>query len=145
MDVLVQNFADLEIKQVIMWVIGGILIYLAIKKEMEPSLLLPMGFGAILINLPNSGAQHVIDVLFRVGIDNEFGELMPLLLFIGIGAMIDFTPLLTNPKLMLFGAAAQFGIFFTLCLASFLGFDLKDAASVGIIGAAPPPLRCRWR
>ena len=139
MDVLVQNFADLEIKQVIMWVIGGILIYLAIKKEMEPSLLLPMGFGAILINLPNSGAQHVIDVLFRVGIDNEFGELMPLLLFIGIGAMIDFTPLLTNPKLMLFGAAAQFGIFFTLCLASFLGFDLKDAASVGIIGAADGP------
>ena len=139
MDVLFQNFADLTWQQVVMWAIGGVLIYLAIKKEMEPSLLLPMGFGAILVNLPNSGANHVIDVLFRVGIDNEFGELMPLLLFIGIGAMIDFTPLLTNPKLMLFGAAAQFGIFFTLCLASFVGFDLNDAASVGIIGAADGP------
>ena len=139
MGVLLENFADLQWQQVVMWVIGGVLIYLAIKKEMEPSLLLPMGFGAILVNLPNSGANHVIDVLFRVGIDNEFGELMPLLLFIGIGAMIDFSPLLTNPKLMLFGAAAQFGIFFTLCLASFLGFDLNDAASVGIIGAADGP------
>ena len=139
MGVLLENFADLHWQQVIMWIIGAVLIYLAIKKEMEPSLLLPMGFGAILVNLPNSGANHVIDVLFRVGIDNEFGELMPLLLFIGIGAMIDFTPLLTNPKLMLFGAAAQFGIFFTLCLASFLGFDLKDAASVGTIGAADGP------
>ncbi len=139
MEVLLQNFADLTWQQVLMWVIGGILIYLAIKKEMEPTLLLPMGFGAILVNLPNSGANHVIDVLFRVGIDNEFGELMPLLLFIGIGAMIDFGPLLSNPKLMIFGAAAQFGIFFTLCLASLFGFDLKDAASVGIIGAADGP------
>ncbi len=136
---LLANFATLEFKQVAMWIIGGLLIYLAIKKEMEPSLLLPMGFGAILINLPNSGAKHIIDVLFRFGIDNEFGELMPLVLFIGIGAMIDFTPLLTNPKLMLFGAAAQFGIFFTLCLASLMGFDINDAASIGIIGAADGP------
>ncbi len=136
---LFANFVTLEWKEVAMWVIGAILIYLAIKKEMEPSLLLPMGFGAILINLPNSGAQHVIDVIFKFGISNEFGELMPLILFIGIGAMIDFTPLLTNPKLMLFGAAAQFGIFFTLCLASLLGFDIKDAASIGIIGAADGP------
>ncbi len=136
---LFANFATLEFKQVAMWIIGAILIYLAIKKEMEPSLLLPMGFGAILINLPNSGAQHVIDVIFKFGISNEFGELMPLILFIGIGAMIDFTPLLTNPKLMLFGAAAQFGIFFTLCLASLLGFDIMDAASIGIIGAADGP------
>ncbi len=136
---LLSNFATLEFKQVAMWIIGALLIYLAIKKEMEPSLLLPMGFGAILINLPNSGAQHVIDVLFKFGISNDFGELMPLILFIGIGAMIDFTPLLTNPKLMLFGAAAQFGIFFTLCLASLFGFDIKDAASIGIIGAADGP------
>ena len=136
---LLANFATLEFKQVAMWIIGGLLIYLAIKKEMEPSLLLPMGFGAILINLPNSGAKHIIDVLFRFGIDNEFGELMPLVLFIGIGAMIDFTPLLTNPKLMLFGAAAQFGIFFTLCLASLMGFEINDAASIGIIGAADGP------
>ena len=136
---LFANFVTLEWKEVAMWIIGAILIYLAIKKEMEPSLLLPMGFGAILINLPNSGAQHVIDVIFKFGISNEFGELMPLILFIGIGAMIDFTPLLTNPKLMLFGAAAQFGIFFTLCLASLLGFDIKDAASIGVIGAADGP------
>ena len=129
-----------------MWCLGGLLIFLAIKKDMEPSLLLPMGFGAILVNLPFSGAitqfyetgaeEGPLSVLFDVGIANE---LFPLLLFVGIGAMIDFTPLLTNPKLMIFGAAAQFGIFFTLSLASLLGFDLKDAASIGIIGAADGP------
>ncbi|MCI1268409.1 MAG: sodium ion-translocating decarboxylase subunit beta [Ruminococcus sp.] len=129
-----------------MWAIGGILIYLAIKKDMEPTLLLPMGFGAILVNLPMSGAVTqiydgapevgIIDVLFNSGIANE---LFPLLLFIGIGAMIDFGPLLTNPKLMIFGAAAQFGIFFTLSLAALMGFDLKDAASIAIIGAADGP------
>ena len=122
MEVLLQTVMGIEIGHIIMWAIGGILIYLAIKKEMEPSLLLPMGFGAILINLPNSGAQHVIDVLF-----------------IGIGAMIDFEPLLSNPKLMLFGAAAQFGIFFTMFLATLFGFDVHDAASVAIIGAADGP------
>ncbi|HIU35147.1 MAG TPA: sodium ion-translocating decarboxylase subunit beta [Candidatus Fimenecus excrementigallinarum] len=129
-----------------MWVIGGILIYLAVKKDMEPTLLLPMGFGAILVNLPLSGVvdqiydtgteEGVIDLLFNSGIANE---LFPLLLFIGIGAMIDFGPLLTNPKLMLFGAAAQFGIFFTLSMAALFGFDLKDAASIAIIGAADGP------
>ncbi len=120
-----------------MWIIGALLIWLAIKKEMEPTLLLPMGFGAILINLPESGAKAVIDHLFEIGIESN--ELMPLVLFIGIGAMIDFGPLLSNPKLMFFGAAAQFGIFFTLAMASFFGFELKDAASVGIIGAADGP------
>lgn len=120
-----------------MWIIGGILIFLAIKKDMEPALLLPMGFGAILINLPQSGAKQVIDHLFDIGINNN--ELMPLLLFIGIGAMIDFEPLLNNPKLMLFGAAAQFGIFFTLCMSSLFGFDIHDAASIAIIGAADGP------
>ena len=129
-----------------MWVIGGILIYLAVKKDMEPTLLLPMGFGAILVNLPMSGVVNqiydgveeigVIDLLFNSGIANE---LFPLLLFIGIGAMIDFGPLLSNPKLMLFGAAAQFGIFFTLSMAALFGFDLKDAASIAIIGAADGP------
>ena len=111
MEVLIQNFADITWQQMVMWLIGGILIYLAIAKEMEPTLLLPMGFGAILVNLPNSGAAAVIQHLFDIGIAGH--ELFPLLLFIGIGAMIDFTPLLTNPKLMIFGAAAQFGIFFT--------------------------------
>ena len=140
------NVVNLDYKQVIMWVIGGILIYLAVKKDMEPTLLLPMGFGAILVNLPLSGVVDqiydgeveagVIDLLFNSGISNE---LFPLLLFIGIGAMIDFGPLLTNPKLMLLGAAAQFGSFFTLSMAALFGFDLKDAASIAIIGAADGP------
>jgi len=164
---LFSNIMFISWQQVIMWIIGGVLIYLAIKKDMEPTLLLPMGFGAILVNLPISGAVDryymngvwikdlaegkalfeagtagvtyepgVIDELFNMGIANE---LFPLILFIGIGAMIDFGPLLSNPMLMIFGAAAQFGIFFTLSLASFLGFDLKDAASIAIIGAADGP------
>ncbi len=141
MEILLQNFANIELPHVIMWAIGGLLIYLAIAKEMEPTLLLPMGFGAILVNLPvmeeGTGVQLVLNTLFNIGI--EGAELFPLMLFIGIGAMIDFTPLLTNPKLMIFGAAAQFGIFFTLLLASLLGFDLKDAASIAIIGAADGP------
>ena len=137
-----ENLTNLQIEQVIMWIIGGVLIFLAIKKEMEPTLLLPTGFGAILVNLPIaegpvSGVRAVIDFLFEIGIDSH--ELFPLILFIGIGAMIDFEPVLTNPKLMIFGAAAQFGIFFTLCLASLFGFDLKDAASIAIIGAADGP------
>ena len=140
------NITHLNWQMVVMWAIGALLIWLAIKKQMEPSLLLPMGFGAILVNLPMSGAvtQMIdgveeigpIDVLFNAGIANE---LFPLLLFVGIGAMIDFTPLLSNPKMMIFGAAAQFGIFFTLCVATLLGFDIKDAASIGIIGAADGP------
>ena len=140
------NILNLNWQMVVMWAIGALLIWLAIKKQMEPSLLLPMGFGAILVNLPMSGAvtQMIdgveeigpIDVLFNAGIANE---LFPLLLFVGIGAMIDFTPLLSNPKMMIFGAAAQFGIFFTLCVATLLGFDIKDAASIGIIGAADGP------
>ncbi|MBQ2911935.1 MAG: sodium ion-translocating decarboxylase subunit beta, partial [Clostridia bacterium] len=135
MDFLVENLSAITWQQVVMWVIGGLLIWLAIKKEMEPTLLLPMGFGAILVNLPFSGAIHTLEELFNAGISNE---LFPLILFIGIGAMIDFSPLLSNPKLMLFGAAAQFGIFFTLCMASMF-FDLKDAASIAIIGAADGP------
>ena len=124
-------------KMLIMWIIGGILIFLAIKKEMEPTLLLPMGFGAILVNLPESGAKEVIDHLFDIGINSH--ELVPLILFLGIGAMIDFEPLLTNPKLMIFGAAAQFGIFFTMSMASLFGFEMNDAASIAIIGAADGP------
>ncbi len=141
MEVLLQNFAFITWQNLVMWAIGGLLIYLAIVKEMEPTLLLPMGFGAILVNLPvaveGTGVQHVLETLFAIGI--EGAELFPLMLFIGIGAMIDFQPLLTNPKLMIFGAAAQFGIFFTLAAASLLGFELKDAASIAIIGAADGP------
>jgi sodium ion-translocating decarboxylase, beta subunit len=128
----------------IMWVIGGVLIYLAIKKEMEPTLLLPIGFGAILVNLPGSTIANegqIIKLLYDIGIANEF---FPLVLFIGIGAMIDFGPVLTNPKLMLFGAAAQFGIFFTLSMATLLNdigieFSALEAASISIIGAADGP------
>jgi oxaloacetate decarboxylase beta subunit len=140
------NVANLTWQMVVMWIVGGVLIYLGIKKQMEPTLLVPMGFGAILVNLPMSGAitqtisgvveEGPLDILFNAGIANE---LFLLLLFIGIGAMIDFTPLLACPQMMLFGAAAQFGIFFTLSLATLFGFNLQDAASVGIIGAADGP------
>ena len=143
---LYQNVVDnFSYKMIIMWAIGGLLIYLAIKKDMEPTLLLPMGFGVILVNLPLSGVidqtvngllqRGPLSVLYDAGIANE---LFPLLLFIGVGAMIDFGPILSNPKLMIFGAAAQFGIFFTLCTASMF-FDLNDAASIAVIGAADGP------
>ncbi len=166
MEALFENLLNIEWQQLVMWVIGGLLIYLAIRKNMEPTLLLPMGFGAILVNLPMSGVVDryflngdaiskgeyqalleagtegisyepgIIEELFNMGIANE---LFPLLLFIGIGAMIDFGPLLTNPKLLIFGAAAQFGIFFTLSMASLFGFAPNDAASIAIIGAADGP------
>ena len=138
MDFILENLQAIDIKMLIMWIIGGVLIFLAIKKDMEPTLLLPMGFGAIIVNLPFSGAvgpEGALTTLYNMGIANE---LFPLILFIGIGAMIDFGPLLSNPKLMIFGAAAQFGIFFTLCTASMF-FDIKDAASIAIIGAADGP------
>ena len=140
MSFLIEAVSQLTIQQVAMWIIGGLLIYLAIKKDMEPALLLPMGFGAILVNIPLSPviAEHgIIKSLFAVGI--EASEAMPLLLFIGIGAMIDFGPLLTNPKLFILGGAAQFGIFITIILAAMIGFPINDAASIGIIGAADGP------
>ncbi len=138
----------LTIQHFIMYMVGGILIYLAIKKKYEPELLLPMGFGAILVNLPRSGALHqqvegigqvagIIEWLYEIGI--EASEALPILLFIGIGAMIDFGPLLSRPVLFLFGLAAQLGIFVAIGLALFLGFELKDAFSIGMIGAADGP------
>lgn len=148
MDFLISGITSITPQQIVMYVIGAILIWLAINKDLEPVLLLPLGFGAILVNLPASGVLNqtlegigetngIIEWLFNVGI--EASEAMPLLLFIGIGAMIDFGPLLSNPKLFLFGAAAQFGIFAAIVVACCLGFDLKDAASIGIIGAADGP------
>ena len=134
MDLLL-NLETVTWQMVLMWLVGGGLIYLAICKKMEPSLLLPMGFGTILVNLPLSGAAAPLEILFQAGMANE---LFPLLLFIGIGAMIDFGPLLEKPWLMFFGAAAQLGIFLTLVLAGFF-FDLRDAASIAIIGAADGP------
>ncbi|MCI6431630.1 MAG: sodium ion-translocating decarboxylase subunit beta [Oliverpabstia sp.] len=148
MEFLVEGIMALTWKQVVMYAVGILLIWLAISKEYEPSLLLPMGFGAILVNLPFSGvldqvlqggieSHGIISWLFDVGINAS--EAMPILLFIGIGAMIDFGPLLSNPVMFLFGAGAQFGIFAAILLAVLLGFDLKDAASIGIIGAADGP------
>lgn len=148
MEFLIEGIMALTWKQVVMYAVGILLIWLAIKKEYEPSLLLPMGFGAIMVNLPFSGvldqvlqggieSHGIIEWLFNVGIDAS--EAMPILLFIGIGAMIDFGPLLSNPVMFLFGAGAQFGIFAAVLLAALLGFDLKDAASIGIIGAADGP------
>jgi sodium ion-translocating decarboxylase beta subunit len=142
------NLLAITPQQIVMYVVGAVLIWLAIEKGFEPALLMPMGFGAILVNLPLSGVMNqfsegvgethgIIQWLFEVGI--EASEAMPILLFIGIGAMIDFGPLLSNPKLFLCGAAAQGGIFLTIMIASALGFDLKDAASIGIIGAADGP------
>ena len=135
MDWLWQNIQSITWQMVVMWAIGGTLIYLAIKKEMEPTLLLPMGLGAILVNLPEWGALKELNILYEAGIATE---LFPLLLFIGIGAMIDFGPVLSNPKLMIFGAAAQFGIFLTFCAASMF-FGTNDAASIAVIGAADGP------
>ena len=148
MEFLWEGLLSITWQQLLMYVVGGLLIWLAIEKGFEPALLLPMGFGAILVNLPLSGVINqfsegvgethgIIQWLFEVGI--EASEAFPILLFIGIGAMIDFGPLLANPKLFLCGAAAQAGIFLTIIIAVLLGFDLKDAASIGIIGAADGP------
>ena len=149
MEFLYEGLLAITWQQLIMYGVGILLIYLAIAKGFEPSLLLPMGFGAILVNIPFSGvltqqlaglsedATGVIEWLFEVGI--EASEALPILLFIGIGAMIDFGPLLSNPKMFLFGAAAQFGIFVTIIFAVLIGFDINDAASIGIIGAADGP------
>ena len=140
MDFLIETISKVEWQHALMWFIGGLLIFLAIKKDMEPALLLPMGFGAILVNIPGSALiaeDGILSSLFKVGI--EASEAMPLLLFIGIGAMIDFGPLLTNPKLFILGGAAQLGIFVTLILSAVIGFPLNDSASIAIIGAADGP------
>ena len=148
MEFLYSGLLSITWQMVVMYVVGGLLIWLAIAKDFEPALLLPMGFGAILVNLPESGVLNqvvenvgetsgIVQWLFEVGI--EASEALPLLLFIGIGAMIDFGPLLSNPKMFLFGAAAQFGIFVVIVAAVLMGFDLRDAASIGMIGAADGP------
>jgi sodium ion-translocating decarboxylase beta subunit len=145
---LLPAIAGMTWQHLVMIAVGGVLIYLAIAKEYEPTLLLPMGFGAILVNIPLSSAltqidpstgkavEGVLNVFFEAGIATE---IFPLLIFIAIGAMIDFSPLFRNPSLLLFGAAAQFGIFMTMLLATFLGYDIREAASIGIIGAADGP------
>lgn len=143
MDFLLDSLRLITWREIVMWIIGLTLIYLAIKKEMEPALLLPIGFGAILVNIPltnvlsDSAGAGIIEWLFEVGI--EASEALPILLFIGIGAMIDFEALIVNPKLMILGAFAQLGIFVTIIFATLLGFNINDAASIGIIGAADGP------
>ena len=146
MEALIHGITTITLGQIAMMLIGALLMYLGIKKEYEPTLLVPMGLGAILVNFPGTGvltqvvggtkAEGVLDVLFKAGINTE---LFPLLIFIGIGAMIDFGPLLQSPFMLLFGAAAQFGIFATVFVAVFFGFNIKEAASIGIIGAADGP------
>jgi oxaloacetate decarboxylase beta subunit len=125
----------------IMFAIGGLLIWLAIRKDYEPMLLLPIGFGAILANIPfntvtNATEHGFLGILYNAGI---ITELFPILIFVAIGAMVDFTPLIRQPVMLLFGGAAQFGIFFTMIVATCLGFSIKEAASIGIIGAADGP------
>lgn len=135
-------------KHLVMFGIGGILIYLAIRKKCEPALLLPMGFGAILVNLPRSGVLNqnmngigevngIIEWLYHIGIESS--EALPILLFIGIGAMMDFEPLLRKPVLALFGLAAQAGILVAIGVAALLGFEINDACAIGMIGAADGP------
>ena len=140
MDILLEGILNLEVKHLIMFIIGGILIYLAIDKEYEPSLLLPIGFGAIISNIPLSSAVGdggFLTILYKAGIATE---LFPVLIFIGVGAMIDFKPLIASPFMLFFGAAAQFGIFATMLFAISTGkFSLPEAASIGIIGAADGP------
>jgi oxaloacetate decarboxylase beta subunit len=142
---LLKGLSNFTIGNAVMITVGAVLIYLAVAREYEPVLLLPIGFGCILANIPLSGmaanesttaASGMMSVLYRAGISTE---LFPLLIFIGVGAMIDFSPLLAQPRMVLLGAAGQFGIFGTLILAILLGFPLNQAASIGVIGAIDGP------
>jgi len=143
---LLYGVLSLSFGNIVMLSVGLLLIYLAISKEYEPALLIPIGFSTILVNIPFSsvldqwidGVLHrgVLNIFFDIGI---ITEIFPLLIFIAVGAMIDFGPLLEHPIMFLFGAAAQFGIFATMVVATLLGFDIRQAASIGIIGAADGP------
>lgn len=140
---LLMGILDLHYTHVIMWLVGALLIFLAVKYDYEPALLLPIGFGAILANIPHSsavsteeGAVGFLITLYDAGIANE---LFPVLIFIAVGAMCDFAPLIRRPSVMLFAAAAQFGIFATAIGATLVGFSFPHAASIGIIGAADGP------
>jgi len=133
------GFINMHWSNPVMIVLGGVLLYLGIKKDVEPLLLVPIGFGAILVNIPLAGLmddEGFLRTIYNMGISNE---LFPLLIFIGIGAMTDFGPLLENPKIFLLGAAGQFGIFLTIGLALFFGFTKLDAVAIGVIGACDGP------
>lgn len=136
---LLKGLAAFTWGNAVMILVGATLIALAVLKEYEPVLLLPIGFGCILANIPLTGmtsGEGIFALLYKAGISTE---LFPLLIFIGVGAMIDFSPLLAQPKMVLLGAAGQFGIFGTLILATLLGFPLNEAASIGVIGAIDGP------
>ena len=136
---LIAGFQCLEWRSLVMLVVGGVLLYLGIKKDCEPLLLVPIGFGCILVNIPVAdimGKEGFLRVIYSMGVDTE---LYPLLIFVGIGAMTDFSPVLANPVTFLLGAAGQCGIFLTLLLALGLGFDKLDAVAIGIIGACDGP------
>ena len=136
---LTTGFTSLHWSNPVMIAVGGLLLFLGIKKDIEPLLLVPIGFGAILINIPAAGLMEeegFLRVIYNMGIATE---LFPLLIFIGIGAMTDFGPLLENPKIFLLGAAGQFGIFLTIGLALLFGFSQLDAVAIGIIGACDGP------
>ncbi len=146
MDLFSNMIAAVTWQNMVMMLVGAFLLYLSIEKNFEPTLLLPMGFGTLLVNLPLSSAidqmagselvEGALSMLFRMGIATE---ILPLLILIAVGAMCDFGPLLANPKVFLFGLAAQMGIFLTMGIALLLGFDVYEAASIGIIGAADGP------
>jgi carboxybiotin decarboxylase len=136
---LLASFMALELSNILMMVIGGILLYLGIKKDFEPLLLVPIGFGCLLVNIPLAGLMDkdgFLRIIYDFGI---ITELFPLLIFVGIGAMTDFGPVLEHPYTFLLGAAGQFGIFLTLFIALALGFPEKDAVTIGIIGACDGP------
>lgn len=136
---LLLGMSHLELGHVVMILIGSLLLYLGIGKGFEPLLLLPIGFGAILVNIPLAGLMEEEGVLRFFYDAGVLTEVFPILIFIGIGAMTDFQPLLENPKIILLGAAGQFGIFLTLLLALALGFDKLEAVAIGIIGACDGP------
>ena len=132
------GFAALTIENVIMILVGLVLLYLAIAKEYEPLLLMPIAFGDIMANFPNTGFETDMGVMMAIGFGIKY-EIFPPLIFMGVGAMTDFGPLIANPKTMLLGAAAQIGVFVALAGAMLLGFNVQEAASIGIIGGADGP------
>ena len=132
------GFASLTIENVIMILVGIVLLYLAIAKEYEPLLLMPIAFGDIMANFPNTGFETDMGVMMAIGFGIKY-EIFPPLIFMGVGAMTDFGPLIANPKTMLLGAAAQIGVFVALAGAMLLGFNVQEAASIGIIGGADGP------
>ena len=132
------GFASLTIENIIMILVGLVLLYLAIAKEYEPLLLLPIAFGDIMANFPNTGFETDMGVMMAIGFGIKY-EIFPPLIFMGVGAMTDFGPLIANPMTMLLGAAAQIGVFVALAGAMALGFNVQEAASIGIIGGADGP------